>query len=234
MHHSLCTYLDKLKHAPHELEQGVEKADHTIWDGAKEIEQKLKNVLSVHPGHNDDEEGWMSDASEEEHPTASTSSTTNRRNRSKSPKLKAPTKAVGAPPRKARRRNSARRAVLARSTMLKHKKQENSSVFDGSDEEGDDDDRGRSRSTATDTTDELAPRAPARNPRLDAIKVISARREVSPARSIRFADEVGDGESRSGTTTPRTSILQDPGSPHPSLGDTDSPKNQSTFSSGDV
>ena len=33
---SLCAYLDKLKHAPHELEQGVEKADHTIRDEAKE------------------------------------------------------------------------------------------------------------------------------------------------------------------------------------------------------
>jgi sodium/hydrogen antiporter len=231
--HTLRAYIDKLKHAPHELEKEVEKAEQTIRKDAKDVEHKAKDVLSLQPGHDEEDEGWSSDHSDNRQPTGSTSTSVGRRKRSRSPTSKVQPKAVGAPQRKSRRRNSVRKGMLGRVDLLKQKQREHPFVFDDSDGEGDDH-RGRSRAAVTKTEDELTHLGSARNLRLDAIRRIDARREESPTRSIRFADEVEveDEEHRSGTTTPQISILQEssPGSPlQLSSDDADSPKNKVTF-----
>jgi hypothetical protein len=229
----LGAHIDKLRHAPHELEKEIEKAEHVVREGVGEVEQKAKHVLSPQSSREDDEdEGWTSDRSDNQPPTASTSISADRRQHSKSPKLKVPSKAVAAPPRKGRRHNSMRKGMFGRTHLLKQKQLEHAPVFDDSDEEGND---GRGRSHIA-VADDVARRGPAMNSRIDAIKRINARREESPARSIRFADEIGDEENRSGTATPQISILQDSsGSPHQTfLDDGDTSKNKVTFDVGDI
>lgn len=223
-------YLHKLKHAPHELEKEVEKAEHVVAEDAKEIEHKAKRALSPQSSADEDaeeDEGWTSDHSA---PTASTSGDADGRKRSKSPKHKHTSKPIVSAPRKTRRRSSMRKGMLGRAHLLKQKQPESSAVFEDSDGETNE---GRGRSQAAGSSqpgDGLASRGSAKNLRIDVIRSGSSRRDESPAKSIRFADEMDD-DSRSGARTPRSSILQENPSPHRqgSLDDVDSPKNKVTF-----
>src|SRR5882762_1248602 len=224
---ALGAYIDRLKHIPHDLETDVKNAEHIIRGEAKEVEHKTTQILQPQSTEEEDD-GWASDRSDGQQATASTSTPTRRRNRSKSPtsKSRVPPKAIGAPPRKGRRRSSMRKGMLGRVHILKHKHPDNPSVFEDSDGESDDH-RGRSHGAFTNVKDDLNRHGSPRNPRFDSIRRIHALRDQSPARSIRFADEVED-ENISGTNTPRVSILQEPspGSPlQPSLDAVEFPKN---------
>jgi sodium/hydrogen antiporter len=227
---TLNAHIDKLRHAPHELEKEIEKVEHTVREGVEEIEQKAKHILPPQSSRDDDEdEGWTSDRSDNQRTTASTSTSADRR---KSLKLKTSSKAVAAPPRKGRRRNSMQKGMFGRAHLLKQKHLEDAAIFEDSDEEKD----GRGRSQITTGEAELGRRGSAINSRIDVIKRIDARREESPTRSIRFADETGDEEHKSETPTPQISILQDPSvlPPQTSLDDADSPTNKVTFEIGDI
>jgi hypothetical protein len=98
------------------------------------------------------------------------------------------------------------KGVFGRAYLSKQKHLEDAAVFEDSDEEKD----GRGRSQITTGEAEIGRRGSAINSRIDVIKRIDARREESPTRSIRFADETGDEEHKSETLTPQTAILQDP------------------------
>ncbi|KIM73685.1 hypothetical protein PILCRDRAFT_722707 [Piloderma croceum F 1598] len=229
---TLNAHIDKLRHAPHELEKEIEKAEHIVREGVEEVEQKAKHILPPQSSRDDDEdEGWTSDRSDNQQPTASTSTSADHR---KSQKLKSSSKAAAAPPRKGRRRNSMRKGVFGRAHLSKQNHPEDAAVFEDSDEEKDG--RGRSQITTGEAEDEFGRRGSAINSRIDAIRRIDARREESPTRSIRFADETGDEEHISGTTTPQISILQDSSVlPHQtSLDDADSPTNKVTFEIDDI
>jgi len=229
---TLNAHMNKLRHAPHELENETEKAEHIVRDGIEEVEQKAKHMLPPLSSRDDDEdEGWTSDRSDNQRPTASTSTSADRR---RSPKLKPSSKAVATPPRKGRRRNSMRKGVFGRAHLSKQKHPEDAAVFEDSDEEQDG--RGRTQITAGEAEEEIGRRGSAINSRIDVIKRINARREESPTRSIRFADETGDEEHKSGITTPQISILQDSSalSRQTSLDDADSPKNKVTFEIDDI
>lgn len=228
VHRTIGAYMNKLKHVPHEIETVAAEAEHVVSNDAKEIGNRARRTMPSQSGHNNDEdedEGWMSDRSANRQPDASTSAITDGTKRTKSPKLKILPKPVG----KGRRRSSMRKGMFGRAHLLQQKQPESSSVFEDSDGE---DDRGRREFAIAEPRDGLGSRGSGRSLRLDLMRGIDTGREESPARSIRFLDEVVDEENRSGANTPRLSILHDSftGLPHQgSIDDVDSPKNKVTF-----
>ena len=219
---TLGAHIDNM---PQELEKGVERAEHVIQDEPGEAEHYEEE-------EEEEEEGWTSDRSDNEPSAASP----NRRGRSNSPKSRTSPKAVGAPPRRGRRRSSLRKGTPGR-THLPLKLQphpEISSLSEGADGQdgGGHRERGRSEVVVSEVNSDEPPFR--KNRWLDTIRHMDARREASPARSIRFADEIGDEENRSGAATPQLSILQDSGPPPLPLtsGDVDSPQSKVTFEVG--
>ena len=210
-------------------EKGVERAEHLIQDEPGEAERDEEE-------EEEEEDGWTSDPSDNEPSAASP----NRRGRPNSLKSRTSPKAVGAPPRKGRRRISLRKGTPGR-THLPLKLQphpEISSLSEGADGQdgggggGGHRERGRSEVVVSEVNSDEPPFR--KNRWLDTIRHMDARREASPARSIRFADEIGDEENRSGAATPQLSILQDSGAPPLPLtsGDVDSPQSKVTFEVG--
>ena len=205
-------------------QKGVERTEDVIQDEPGEAERDEEEE------EEEEEDGWTSDPSDNEPSAASP----NRRGRSNSPKSRTSPKAVGAPPRRGRRRSSLRKGTPGR-THLPLKLQphpEISSLSEGADGQGGHRERGRSEVVVSEVNSDEPPFR--KNRWLDTIRHMDARREASPARSIRFADEIGDEENRSGAATPQLSILQDSGPPPLPLtsGDVDSPQSKVTFEVG--
>lgn len=227
VHRTRGAYMGKLKNVPHEVGTKVAEAEHVVSDDAKEVGNRVGHVMvpqSSQSNGEDEDDGWASDRSTNQQRGASIS-TTDGKKRFKSPKLKFVPKPVG----KGRRRSSMRKGMLGRAHLTQQAQPETSSVFGESDEE---EDRGRRDIALVEPKDEHVSRGSGRGLRLDLIRGIDARREDSPARSIRFQDEVKDEGNRSGTNTPRLSILHDSftGSPRQgSIDDVDSSKNKVTF-----
>ncbi|KAF7978637.1 hypothetical protein HWV62_45136 [Athelia sp. TMB] len=174
----------------HELEH----AGHEVAEGAR------RALSPRHDEDQDEDEGWASDGEPAQDAEP--------RTRSRSPRVKpAPSKPVGAKP--GRRRNSMRKGLFGRAHLAKQHAQRAGAGADDAVFEEDAEDARRGRGAD----------AGSLRSRLDGLRV-DPRREASPARSVRWADGGDSGEgtpSRSGTSTPRVSILHDasaPASPH--------------------
>lgn len=211
----------------------------------------------------DDDEGWASDRSNG-HPPASSSASPAKKARSKSPKQKNILPKLGASPiRRPRRRNSVRRSTSAvqplrppkvhyeeggyahdrgrytgpKDTQTSHPHHRHGHKHDKSNDNDNDNDH-RSSKTGDNSHKSRPHNSRPSNFRLDTLRSIHSwagtPREVSPARSVRFANE--DNSTRgpgSGANTPRGSMLisdSSPGTPAtPMEEDTDSPKTKVTF-----
>ncbi|KAJ8501900.1 hypothetical protein ONZ51_g259 [Trametes cubensis] len=242
---------DAIAHA----EQGIKHEAHEVGEKAKEAGEAAMHALSPQQsstgsgpedhemhregagtGGSEEDEGWMSDQSAGEPSGASG------KGRNKSPKLKIPKPKINvARPAGTRRRTSMRRGVLGqRPQVIQRSQSEDFSsrrqpVAEEADEDADD---GRGRSSA------LRPPAGSRHPsgmhtpqhrRIDSIRSVTQSREMSPARSVRFADEAG--LDRGGLATPRLLSPTGPSTPtataHGSEAETeedDSPRSQVRFS----
>lgn len=167
---------------------------------AEELEQRLKEIVK---GDEEDDEGWASDTSSP--PT--TGGSGDARRRSKSPRSKVPPK-LGTTARASKRRNSMRRGILSPHRV----------GSPGPSSPVAEEPRGRNLSiNITSPTSEPAspgsqpgtPGSSIRHARLDRVHALSpGSRDVSPSRSIRFADSQQD-PTRSGAATPRLSVYQD-------------------------
>ncbi|KAI0766369.1 Sodium/hydrogen exchanger family-domain-containing protein [Trametes elegans] len=249
-----------IKHEAHELGHRTKEAGEKTKEAGEAAMHTLSPQASPshhRRGHSDaeaaaapgasDEEGWMSDQS------AGSPSRKGGKPRGKSPKSKVPkpkitvSRPIGSG--SSRKRTSIRRGVLGqRPQMIQRSQSEDlaarrhtASVREGEEEPSSSgaqtpDEGGRGRSSA------LRPPAGARHGsgthtprhlRIDSIRSGAQSREMSPARSVRFADE----PERSGVSTPR---LLSPtsagpstpaaGSEHETEGEDDSPRSQVRFS----
>ncbi|KAH9891749.1 Sodium/hydrogen exchanger family-domain-containing protein [Cubamyces lactineus] len=248
---------DKMRRAPSQLEDALAHAERGIKHEAREVGEKAKeagetamHALSPQQSHSrpgpedhetnregggsEEDEGWMSDQSAGEPSSAAG------KGRTKSPKLKIPKPKINVSrPVGTRRRTSMRRGVLGQRPQVIQRSQSEdfSSRRQPVAEEVDEDD-GRGRSSA------LRPPAGSRQPsgmrtpqhrRIDSIRSANQSREMSPARSVRFAGEAG--LDRSGHATPRLLSPTGPSTPtataHGSEAETeedDSPRSQVRFS----
>ncbi|KAI0349581.1 hypothetical protein OH77DRAFT_1490547, partial [Trametes cingulata] len=249
---------DKVRHAPGEVEHVIGQAEQGILHEAHEVEEKTKEAghaamhaisPQVSPSKHraaagsEDEEGWMSDQS------GGAPSAAPGKARSKSPKIKIPKPKIAASrpigSSGTRRRTSMRRGVLgqrpqviqrSQSEDLASRRQAGSSEGEEASSGAQTPDEGRGRSSGQRPSP--APRQGSgihtpRHRRLDSIRSVTQSREMSPARSVRFADE----PDRSGHATPRILSPTSPSTPaHGSDRETegdeedDSPRSQVRFS----
>ncbi|KAI8986059.1 Sodium/hydrogen exchanger family-domain-containing protein [Trametes punicea] len=191
-------------------------------------------------GGNEEDEGWMSDRSAGESSNAAGAS------RPDSPKLKTPKPEITVSrPVGTRRRSPIRRGLLGQRPLVIQRSQSEdfASQRQPASEAEEDTDEGRGRSSM------LHPSAGSRPPsgihtpghkRIDSIRSVAQSRGVSPARSVRFADEAGPDRSgnASGLATPRILSPTGPSTPtaHGSEAEAegdeedDSPRSQVRFS----
>jgi hypothetical protein len=222
LRHKLQRHTNDHRHALHKAGKNLECAEDSIRKEVGAVEQNVEHMVSPQTSHEEEDEGWTSDPSENE-PVASASTSANCTIRSESPKPKSSSKGL-VTPRRGRRHNSIRKRMLRRGHPSTQKLPEDPAVIEDSDVEAESD-RGRSQPAITKADGGFGQWSAARRSRIDAIRRIDVRREESPARSIRFADEVGDDDNRSGITTP-----QIPTSPRRASSDDEgSSKNKVTF-----
>ncbi|OSC97225.1 hypothetical protein PYCCODRAFT_1428628 [Trametes coccinea BRFM310] len=250
---------DKIRNAPHELEdvlqlaeRGIKQEAHEVGEKTKEMGEAAMHALSPQssPAHSyggrdkqqveggsEEDEGWMSDRSNGE-PSNSRGSP-----RARSPKLKVPKpKITVSRPVGKSKRASIRRGVLGQrpQTIQRSQSEDFASRRQHQTPEADDDtDEGRGRSSA------MRPPAGSRHPsgidtprhrRIDSIRSVAQSREMSPARSVHFADELRPDRGGSGLATPRLlsptspSTPTAPGSEAEGEQEDDSPRSQVRFS----
>ncbi|EMD40247.1 hypothetical protein CERSUDRAFT_112439 [Gelatoporia subvermispora B] len=222
---------DKIHNAPnfgeivHKAQDNFHHNSQDLVDMAHEVEHKAKQAFGMrderrqngHNGdhHDEDDEGWVSDASNGQ-PHASTSAAEEER-RSKSPKSKSPKlpKAPSVRPSTGRRRTSIRRGLLggrpvssiARSysdNLLGRHREEPEQDQNGYDAgtESPGDARGRQPALRADTARTASSLRLPRHARVDSLRALESprpSRDQSPTRSVRFADT----PERSGFATPR-------------------------------
>ncbi|KZT25414.1 hypothetical protein NEOLEDRAFT_361131 [Neolentinus lepideus HHB14362 ss-1] len=236
VHQTVEGHLDRLRQAQHQVGKEVEKAGENLHHGLHAAEHSVQNAEhrteeailphgegSSSYGHGDDEEdegdaedeGWMSDHSEDEASNAHVTFS-DRRPRSKS---RSPSK-PGTSSRNSRHRPPGRKGILAKPQILSHNQTPSLS------------DLGEGIQTNDNSPTPTRPGTPdgrfARLSRIQSMRSAAASRDASPARSVRFADD------RSGTSTPRGPLsprresiaLSSPTSP---ADDDSSPKTKVTF-----
>lgn len=234
---------DRIRHAPHDIETIIQQTESNIQHGAddvehtaKEIEHKAEHRAKQALGmEEDDEEGWMSDASDGE-PRSSTAAEGKRRARrpSKSSSVR--------PPPPTSRRRSVRRGPFGSRASQRTQSDDMITAHGHSIDDNDYDAEAESpverRSRSLQHTNSLAriPLSPQssrpQHARIDSLRSVEMRargsRELSPARSVRFADQ------HSGPTTPRAPLSpSSPGTPLPGSeapSDDESPRNTVRFS----
>ncbi|KAI0372268.1 hypothetical protein BV20DRAFT_964406 [Pilatotrama ljubarskyi] len=239
-----------IMHEAHEVEERTKEAGHAAMHALspqvspskhrhesqrqQDRQQQEGRAEGAAAAGSEDEEGWMSDQSGGG-PSAETG-----KGRPKSPKIKIPKTKVAA----SRKRTSIRRGVLgqrpqviqrSQSEDLASRRQAGSSEGEEASSGAQTPDEGRGRSSGHRPSP--APRQGSgihtpRHRRIDSIRSVAHSREMSPARSVRFADE----PDRSGPVTPRILSPTSPSTPaHGSDRETegdedDSPRNQVRFS----
>ncbi|KAH7915477.1 Sodium/hydrogen exchanger family-domain-containing protein [Hygrophoropsis aurantiaca] len=216
--HTGRVYLDRLHEAPEEMQQDIGKIEEHFRRDAHTVEQKVhemfaptRNSTTESTGrpldqNEDDDEGWASDKSADGEAAAGSSAAYDRRKRSRSSgKMKGASKHMGIGwGRRGRRRSSmsSNGSFSAHAQQLMEERQqppspESSDTKERSDE---DDSRGRKPSLHR-AGSNVTTRSSVKNRRLESLRTLDERsRDVSPARSVRFADE----EFRGGSTTPRS------------------------------
>jgi sodium/hydrogen antiporter len=213
------------ENALHDLKQTVSREAQRAEGAAEEVGAKAKRALSPRKhhkpsGHEEDEE-WMSDT-EGDGPAEAGAS----RQKSRSPKFKPPKLAVLRPNNTGRRRMSIRRGMLGarvpprdqngeRSTPVEEVEQPSIIVSrqeSSSSSSADQQERGRRPRTG----DSRASSIRLMHHRVDSLRSIDTRREASPARSVRWADEP-DAHERpmSGASTPGILSPVSPATPLP-------------------
>ncbi|KAH8104782.1 Sodium/hydrogen exchanger family-domain-containing protein [Cristinia sonorae] len=205
-------------HAQRSVRSEVDLAERKV----EEVEANIKHRLSPRnrsesrnrgPFGDEEEEGWMSDQSAEEGERGS--SKQGERGR-KSPKSKPPKINVSRPlSSSSRRRHSFRRVITGRPLAqtprtLSDDGTEAAAPSDGSDDEG----RGRRRSLLRDSP--LTPQTSRslRHHRIDSL-ISPGSRELSPARSVRWADDPETGRPSSSGGTPKVLSPLPPATPLP-------------------
>ncbi|KAI0927053.1 hypothetical protein AcV5_007692 [Taiwanofungus camphoratus] len=262
---------ERIRRAPQDLGSVLERAQEAVQEEAEDVPSKAKgiqhraqhkaqhktkqakNAMNIRDDdmEEEEEEGWMSDASNgAEHASTSTDG----KRRPRSPKQRGTKPPPSRPGGSGRRRISIRRGLLGPRSLLRSQSEDVVAVRRDSDEE-------RGSDTASEIADEhrgrrvphansvshgpSSLRSP-RHARIDSLRTLDSHsrgsRELSPARSVRFADTT---ERSSGYTTPRifspsspatplSAMTPLPGSEAPSgdeqQADNDSPRNQVRFS----
>ncbi|PCH40212.1 hypothetical protein WOLCODRAFT_116887 [Wolfiporia cocos MD-104 SS10] len=254
----------RIRHAPEELEVAVDEAESNLRRGAEEVEDKTKQVMHKAQqkakqavGMQDEDEGWLSDASNGGRQVSKSTSPDGRK-RSKRPFKSPPVR----PSQGSARRRSMRRVLHTRSFRPHHEddalpqhEEEDSSQEDHGYEAGTEsprERRGRHSVHGSSSSGPPTPRSPRPGPRharINSLISIDHRyrgsRDHSPARSarsVRFADEPSSPATPGTPGTPRG--LMSPSSPTtPVAGSevpsetediTDSPRNQVRFSLPDM
>lgn len=205
-----ANFEDALENVRQRLHDDVQHAEEAVHHA----EDKAKHALSPsgdRPSPEDEDEGWQSDGEGE----ASARGASGGRKQSRSPKLKPPKLAILRPPGQARRR-SIRRGMFGGRVLGRHYPDDmapshgDSTTLSPADE-NEEDERGRRSSVARNLgpASPIGPGIGPRHARIDSLRSIGSRsrlsRDVSPARSIRWADEDGTttpGGRHSGTNTP--------------------------------
>ncbi|KAI0696016.1 hypothetical protein BC835DRAFT_917083 [Cytidiella melzeri] len=200
-----------IEHAMHDIRDAVSREAHHAEDIMDDLGARARNTLSLSPSsssrhkpksaHHDEDEEWMSDAEGDGDGDPAGGSSADGRQKSRSPKSKAPKMAVALKPHGGRRRMSIRRGMLgARVPLSKDPQEERASSRDGEREESaEQQDRGRRLRTV----DSRASSVRLMHHRVDSLRSIdtATRRDASPTRSIRWADE-SEGGRRSGLNSP--------------------------------
>ncbi|CCM01172.1 uncharacterized protein FIBRA_03220 [Fibroporia radiculosa] len=245
----------RLMRAPHDVEAFMTQAETSIQHEAEGVRDKIKSVefetqqkaRQVLGSQIEDEEGWLSDASNGEQGTSASAVEGKRsaRRQSKSP----PKSSAQRQGQSGSRRRMSVRRHLPRAFMRTRSTDVSSMQCGDAEDHGDDygyeagteapDDRqGRRLINEPPTLPSSLRQSRLQHARIDSIRSIDMRglgsREQSPTRSVRFADQ------RNGWSTPRTPLspsspaTPQPGSEAPSDEEGDSPRNQVRFSLPDL
>lgn len=242
---SVSSFFRGQKHAViqsvHDHLQGLQHAAECVEGGLKEISGTVKRDICgteeriLHDGNNgatspadgaDGEEEWLSDRSDGDTGTGSTAGQHgDRRKRPRSGDVKSALKHTGSHRRTRLGGKTRRRASIASTgedSVKQPAEQDPAPTMraeQGQEAEGH---RGRSVRSERPNTDHAVRRS-LKHRRLESLKLDPVSRDVSPARSVRFADE----GARSGTITPRSFSANDQW--HQSPADDDSSKGRVTF-----
>ncbi|KAH7923352.1 hypothetical protein BV22DRAFT_1036441 [Leucogyrophana mollusca] len=237
------TYIERLRNTPEEMQKDVGEIEEHLRHDVQVVEHKAHEVLTptrsstadtVSQDGEDEDEGWASDKSGDGEAAVDSSESHDRRKRPRSGKMKGAAKQMGIGWGKRGRR---RPSMASNGSFSAHAQQlleerpqppspESSDAKEPSDE---DDSRGR-KPVLNRTGSDVTSRGSVKHRRLESLRLEQRSRDVSPARSVRFADE----EIRSGATTPRTPLAQnDPlswiSSPVDGPDDNDSTRGRVTF-----
>ncbi|KAL4081124.1 Sodium/hydrogen exchanger family-domain-containing protein [Scleroderma citrinum] len=203
------TYLHRLRHTPEHIQRGLKEAGEVVEHGIHEVEKQVSHAISPSSGENSDTEGY---GSGNHHSDANSvppvSQAENRKKRPPSTGGKPISEHADArQSRKSRRRASIGEGDSVPGYGKQHIDQPSIPISPTSREAEEDatgdNNRGRSAHPNRQNTNQSAHRS-LKHRRLESLKMEQGSREVSPSRSVRFADT----EGKSGTTTPRSATLQ--------------------------
>ncbi|OCH91621.1 hypothetical protein OBBRIDRAFT_728394, partial [Obba rivulosa] len=248
--HAVGEVKDKIRHAPeiaHKAQEHIQHNEQELADRARKVERKAKQVFGINDdqrlrdkneeGRDEEEEGWISDASNG-HSHASISAISGKRPKSPKSKSSKPSKAPSIRPSTSRRRISIRRGLLGGRPVSGITRTHSDDLLDKRHEEHDE----NGYDAGTESPDEIRGRRPAlhaedssratasslrmpRHARIDSLRTFaSARtsREHSPARSVRFAEP----PDRSRVLSPDSAGISTDTPPSDAEGEsTDSPRN---------
>lgn len=197
---SARNYLQELRHAAECVQGGLKEFSGGIKDDVRGAEKRVIGTTPSVEGA-DVEEEWLSDRSDGDADAGNA-----RRKRSRSGDVKSALKHTGS--KRTRLGGKSRRHTSIASTSEGAAKQPaepdpDSAPVARTDQGQEEDHRGRSVRSERPTTDSSVRRS-LKHRRLESLKMDQTSREVSPARSVRFADE----GTRSGTITPRSFSAQ--------------------------
>lgn len=241
----------RLRKVPHDVESIISQTEANLQNRTEEVEHKAEDVehrarntakgaigMPVEGGtEGEDDEGWMSDASDGE-PRTSTSA------KGKKPVKKQPKSTSQRPTQSTSRRRSIRHGLLGlHGPSRTHSEGEVPVQRDGQDDHGYDagtesPDERRGRRIPHTNSSTTIPSSPQltrpQHARIDSIRSVDARlrtyRDLSPARSVRFVDEPGGHGSPRIPLTPSYPTTPLSISEAPSEAEDDSPRNQVRFS----
>lgn len=201
---SARNYLQELRHAAEYVHGGLKEIGGTLKSDVRGVEERVMGMTASVEGADGDEEEWLSDRSDGDADAGS--ATKDRRKRPRSGDVKAALKHAGS--RRTRLGGRSRRHPSIASTTEGAAKQPaepdpDSAPAARADQGQEEDHRGRSVRSERPITDPSVRRS-LKHRRLESLRTDQISRDVSPARSVRFADE----GARSGTITPRSFSAQ--------------------------
>lgn len=196
---SACDYLQELRHAAQYVQGEFKEISGAVKHDIRGVEERVLGTTPSVEG-TDCEEEWLSDRSDDDAGTGPAAG--HRRKRPRSGDAKSALKHTGS--RRTRLGGkSRRRASISEGDakqLVEPAPAPTVRTDKGQEAEGH---RGRSVRSERPTTDHPVPRS-IKHRRLESLKMDQTSRDVSPARSVRFADE----GARSGTITPRSFSAQ--------------------------